>query len=188
MKKHLIGFLFLLVFTFSISAQQSVERQVENIRKVYTEISQKIEATEKDDESGRTSELAVNELVINKLNKSWAAVGNYKVVYKFYYQNNGEEPYPTQLVKVTKTTESAARKYYEEFVYSKSGELIFYFEKSEDDEAPLERRIYFDKLKAIRIIEDKSTRDKLTNTDKSTIRNILKQSEKVEQIFINSLD
>lgn len=188
MKKHLFNFLLILTFTFSISAQQNVEKQVEQIRKVYTEISQKIEASEKDEDAGRMSELAVNELVVNKLNKSWAAVGNYRVVYRFYYQNKGEEPYPDQLVKVTKTTESAARRYYEEFVYNTADNLIFYFEKSEDDEAPEERRIYFGNEKAIRIIEDKNTRDKLTKNDRSTVRNILKQSEKIEQIFINSID
>jgi hypothetical protein len=188
MKKHLFSFLLILIFAFSVAAQQNVDKQVEKIRKIYTEISQIIEESDKDKDAEHPSGFAVNELVINKSNLSWAAVGNYRVVYKFYYQNRDEEPYPTQLVKVTKSTESAARRYYEEFVYDEADQLIFYFERSEDDEVPLERRIYFEKEKAIRIIEDKATRDKLTNNDRSTVRNCLKQSGKVEQIFINSID
>jgi hypothetical protein len=186
MKKLLTSFLFLLIFTFSISAQKSVEKQIESIRKIYTEISNKIETTEKDEESGRTSDLAVNELVINKLNKSWAAVGNYRVVYRFYYQNRDEEPYPTQLVKVTKTTESAARRYYEEFVYDKTDNLIFYFEKSADDEKPLERRIYFDKKRAFRMVEDESVRDRLPAND-NAVTKVLNDSKSIQQIFINSI-
>jgi hypothetical protein len=186
MKKLLGGFLFLLIFTFSISAQKSVEKQIESIRKIYTEISNKIATTEKDEESGHTSDLAVNELVVNKLNKSWAAVGNYRVVYRFYYQNRDEEPYPTQLVKATKTTESAARRYYEEFVYDKTDNLIFYFEKSEDDEKPLERRIYFDKKRAFQIVEDGSARDRLSAYDK-VFTKVLNDSKSIQQIFINSI-
>ncbi len=188
MKKHLFIFLLLSIFACSVSAQKSVEKQIEQIRKTYAEISQIIEASEKDADAEQPSGYAVNELVINKSNISWAAVGNYRVVYRFYYQNKGEEPYPTQLVKVTKTTESAARQYYEEFVYDKTENLIFYFETSVDDQYPKERRVYFDKDKAIRIIEDKDKRDKLTTDDRSTIRKLLKDSVKIEQIFINSID
>ncbi len=188
MKKQLLSLLVLLIFSFSVFAQKSIDKQIENIRKTYTEVSQKIESTEKDEESGRTSELAVNELVINKLNKSWSAVGNYRVVFKFYYQNKDEEPYPTQLLKVTKKSEISARNYYEEYLYDKEGNLIFYFEKSEDGEFPEERRIYFNKQKPIRIIEDKAKREKLTKADKSTAEKVLKKNQSIKQIFINSIE
>ena len=187
MKKQTLIFLFVFALSFSVSAQQSVDKKIENIRKIYTEISQNISATEKTEESGRTSEIAVNELVVNKLNKSWAAVGNYKVVYRFYYQNQDEEPYPTQLVKVTRSTESAARKYFEEFVYDENDKLIFYFEKSEDGEAPLERRIYFQNEKPIRLVEDKNSNDKISVKNEA-VSKVLKENNKIKQIFINSID
>ena len=171
-----------------VTKENDTPEKVEQIRKIYNEISSKIEATEKDKESGKTSSLAVNELIVNKLDKSWAAVGNYRVTYRFYYKNRDEEPYPNQLVKVTKTTESAARKYYEEFVYDETEALIFYFEKSEDDETPKEVRIYYDQENCIRIIEDSATRDELSTNDKQYVSKGLVSSEKIEQVFRNSID
>ncbi len=188
MKKRLFGFLLLLIFGSSISAQNDVDKRVQEIRKVYSEIAQNIEAIEKDDESGRTGPLAVNELIINKLNRSWAAVGNYRVVYRFYYQNKGEEPYPTHLVKVTQTTESAARRYYKEFVYGKTGRLIFYFEKSSESETPEETRIYFSTKKAIRIIEGEKVTDTLSARQKSRVHRALKDSARVKRIFVDSIE
>ena len=182
-----IGLLILLLFAATTSAQQSVDKQIEQIRKTYTELSEKIATTEKDEESGKTSNLAVNELVINKLDRSWAAVGIFRITYRFYYQNKEEEPYPTELVKVTRNAEISARKYFEEFVYDSSGSLIFYFERSEDDDAPFERRIYFAKGKPIRIIEDKAARDRFTKDDLSKIDEILERSSNASEIFIHSI-
>ncbi len=181
------GLLILLLLAVSISAQQTADKQIEHIRKTYTELTERIATAEKDEESGKTSSLAVNELVINKLDRSWAAVGIFRITYRFYYQNKEEEPYPTELVKVTRSAEISARKYAEEFVYDSSGSLIFYFERSEDDDAPLERRVYFAKGKPIRIIEDNEARDKFTNDDLSKIDEILERSSNASEIFIYSI-
>jgi hypothetical protein len=188
MSRQFFIILLLLAFSFGTPAQRSVERQVEKIRGIYGEISRSIEAAEKTADSGITSKLAVNELVVNKLNRSWAAVGTYRVVYRFYYQNKAEEPYPTELVKVTRQGIVAARSYYEEFVYGKSGIPIFYFEKSEDGEPPLERRIYFHNGKAIRIVEDKLIQNRFAGKHKAMVRGVLKRSRKIKQIFINSIE
>lgn len=189
MNKRLFSLLFLILFTLAVSAQQSKnDLRVDSIRKTYQEISQKIESLEKDEEAARTSDLAVNELVVNKMNRSWAAVGNYRVVFRFFYQNRVEEPYPTQLVKVTKETEAAARKYYEEFVYDGDGRLIFYFEKSDDGEEPLERRIYYHKGRAFRLIEDETSKEKLDKGDREKSRGALASSKKIVKIFINSIE
>lgn len=185
-KTHALSLLLLFSFTFNISAQH-VEKQIEQIRKTYNELSERIAYTEKDEESGKTSGLAVNELVINKLDRSWAAVGVFRITYRFYYQNKGEEPYPTELVKVTRIAEISARRYAEEFVYDSSGSLIFYFERSEDDDATLERRIYFAKGKPIRIVEDTEKRDKLTKDDLSKVDEILGRSSNASEIFIHSI-
>lgn len=187
MKKHLLGLFLLLTLPFAASAQEELDKQIGQIRQVYTDLAQKIEAAEKNEESGQTSEIAVNELIINKLNRSWAAVGNYRVVYRFYYQNKDEEPYPTELLKVTRHADVAARRYSEEFVYGATGDLIFYFERSEDDETPLERRVYFAKGRAIRLVEDKTSRDKLYPDDAKNIREILERSGNVRQIFVKSI-
>ncbi|MEZ5347086.1 MAG: hypothetical protein R2681_16180 [Pyrinomonadaceae bacterium] len=176
-----------LLFISINTSAQNAEAEIRQIRKTYTDLSERIAETEKDEESGKYSDLAVNELVVNKLDRSWAAVGNFRITYRFYYQNKEEEPYPTELVKVTRNAEVAARKYAEEFVYDSSGTLIFYFERSDDGDAPLERRVYFAKGKPIRIIEDKATRDKFTNDDLSKIAEILERSSNAGEIFIHSI-
>lgn len=187
MKTRLFAILLLLIFVFSVPAQD-VEKQIKEIRAAYTSVSQLIAETEADPEKARYGELAVNELVINKLERSWAAVGNYKVVFRFYYQNMGEEPYPTELVKVTKKTESAARRYSEEFLFDTTGALIFYFEKSEDGVAPEERRLYFQKGKAIRIVEDAEKRDKLTSEDLDTAKDVVRRGARVRDVFLRSIE
>lgn len=190
MLKNSVSIILLLYFlSISISAQKQsgIEDKIKKIRDLYVETNQTIEEVESEAEKAKYSKFAVNELVINKLDKSWAAVGNYKVVYRFYYQNIGEEPYPTQLVKVTIATESAARRYFEEFLYDDSNSLVFYFERSDDDGVPVERRVYFDKWKAIRFIEDRNQRDKLLASDTEIAEAIVRKSNLVTDIFRKSI-
>jgi hypothetical protein len=182
-------FILSILLSISTSAQKEtrIETKIKTIRDLYTETNLTIKEIESDTEKAKGSRFAVNELVVNKLDKSWAAVGNYKVVYRFYYQNTGEEPYPTQLVKVTIATESAARRYFEEFLYDRASSLVFYFEKSEEDEAPAERRIYFDKWKAIRFIENKNQSVKLSAIESEIVEKILRKSHLVADIFNKSI-
>lgn len=164
-----------------------IEAKIEKIRALYVETNQTIEEIESDADKAKVGKFAVSELVVNKLDRSWAAVGNYKVVYRFYFQNGYEEPYPTQLVKVTIATESAARRYFEEFLYDKTGALVFYFEKSADDEAPEERRIYFDKSTVIRFIEDENPHNKLSANDSVVVKMLLRKNGAVVDIFNKSI-
>lgn len=184
--------MFALFFSISFVAlsfgQESADRKIERIRKVYSETAAKIEKVEKGGEEDRKAGVAVNELVVNASGKSWPAVGNYKVVYRFYYEEDGESPYPSKLLNVTTATESAARKYMEEFVFGASGSLIFYFERAEDSDGPLERRVYFDSGKAFRIVDDGKARDQLSEEDKIVVNDILATENKLRGIFEATLD
>jgi len=171
-----------------IYAQADAEQKVDRIRKIYAETSAKIENVEKGTEEDRLAGIAVNEMVVNSTGKSWPAVGNYKVVYRFYYDSAGENPYPSRLLRITVSTESAARRYVEEFGYDYSGNLNFYFERSEDDDSPLERRVYFDSGKAFRFTDDGKTRDKLTEADGIIANKILATENKLRGIFEATLD
>lgn len=168
----------------SVSAQQNIEKQVEEIGRAYAKISQRIEATEKDKESGKSSNIAVDEYVTNKLNRSWEAVGTFGAVYRFYYQHRQDEPYPDQLIKIIVKRQSAVRTYYVEYVYDKSDQLIFFFGKTNDaEDPPLERRIYFYDQEPIRIIEDGQTRDDFTEKDRLKIKEVLDRSRESRQKF-----
>ncbi|HUF05511.1 MAG TPA: hypothetical protein VMM38_15230 [Aridibacter sp.] len=173
----------LLFLCFAVTAQESAYQKVERIRKIYSETAAKVEKADVGSDEDRKSGIAVNELVVNKTGKSWPAVGHFREVYRFYYDGDGENPYPSRLLKVTKVTESAARKYFEEYVYDYAGNLIFYFERTEDGENPLERRVYFNSGKAFRFIDDGRTRDRLTEEDEIVANDILVTESALRGIF-----
>ncbi len=189
MTKQIVGLLLLLVAGLGVSAQ-TTEKTVVEIRSYYKDISEKARLAESDDDQGELGELVMNELVINKRNHQWRAVGVYGQTYKFFYSGGDSEAhlYPDQLVLVRVGRKVSNRVYLEEYLYSKSGELIFCFQKSEnDDQVPAERRVYFSGIKAIRIAEDEKIRDRLTARDAQIVKEIFRQSRKIKEIFIRSI-
>lgn len=188
MKKYLTGFLFVLFLAGAISAQ--TDKTVEKIRTVYNEISEKARAAEEEDDQGEFGDLVMNELVINKRRHQWRAVGNYGLTYKFFYQGGDSEThlYPDELVMVKVRKEISSRTYWEEFLYDKSGALIFYFQKAEGDEdVPAERRVYFSLGRAVRVIEDDKKRDKLNIKDTAAVKEITADSVKIKDLFNKSI-
>ncbi|MBK8466055.1 MAG: hypothetical protein IPL32_09500 [Chloracidobacterium sp.] len=189
MKKQIFCILFLLLLANGASTQ-TVDKTVEKIQKYYADISEKARLCEIDNERGEFGELVMNELVINKRNRQWRAVGKYDLTYKFFYRGGDSEKhlYPDQLVKVVIDKKISNRKYAEEFLYSNSGALIFYFQKTENDEnAPAERRVYFSAGQTIRIIEDGKARNRLNKKDAATVREIVADSSKIKKLFISSI-
>lgn len=189
MKKHLNGFLLLLFFVAALPAQ-TVDKTVEKIRAVYNEAAEKARAAEEEDDQGQYGDLVMNELVINKRRHQWRAVGIYDLTYKFFYRGGDSEAhlYPDELVMVKVQKRISSRTYAEEFLYDKTGALIFYFQKSEgDEEIPAERRVYFFLGKAVRIVEDDKKRDKLTVKDAVTVKEILQSSIRIKDIFTKSI-
>ncbi len=189
MKKYLLGFFFILLFTGAVFAQ-TLDKRVEKIRAFYDEIAEKARAAEEEDDQGEFGELVMNELVINKRGHQWRAVGNYVLTYKFFYRGGDSEEhlYPDELVMVKVRQNISSRSYYQEFLYDKSGALIFYFMKPEnDEEVPAERRVYFSAGKAIRIIDADKKRDKLTLKDAATVKGVTQDSIKIKDIFVKSI-
>jgi len=183
-----IIFTFCLLFlAVPMVAAQSVDKTVEKIRTYYSEVSEKAKLAETDDEQGQYGELFVNELTINKRNHQWRAVGIFQGTYKFFYKVTGEGMYPETLVKVVVDRKVSSRSYTEEYLFSETMALLFYFQKAgNDDQVPAERRVYFNLGKAVRIIEDGKTRDKLTTTDTGMTKEIWEQGVKIRTLFISS--
>ncbi|HRI03237.1 MAG TPA: hypothetical protein PLL77_05805 [Pyrinomonadaceae bacterium] len=191
MKKQISSLAFLLLLSVCVSAQ-TTDRSVEKIRTFYTDIAEKARLCETDDDRGEFGELFMNELVVNKRNHQWRAVGRHVLTYRFFYQmtpgDREDHMYPDQLVMVKVERRISDRTYNEEYLYSAGGALIFYFQKSEnDDQSPSERRVYFSGIKAIRIAEDGKTRDKLNTKDAATIKEITGESGKIKDVFTRSL-
>jgi len=181
--------LILFTLTLCVSAQNA-DRSVENIRKTYTNVAEKARLAENDDEQGQFGELVMNEIVINKRNHQWRAVGIYGQTFRFFYKGGDTEAhmYPDQLVMIKTERRVSSRTYREEFLYDGSGRLIFYFQQSENDETvPAERRLYFDLAKPIRIIEDGRSRDRLSGKDLAVVREVAAANARIKDIFIKSI-
>lgn len=187
MKNTLFAILLLLLIVPTAFAQ-STEKTVEKIRGVYNAVSQKAAAAETDDDQGEYGDLIMNELVINKRNHQWRAVGIFNETYKFFYKTTGEDLYPETLVLVKTERRVSSRAYTEEYLFNEKGTLLFYFQKAEnDDQVPAGRRVYFNLGKAVRIVEDEKKRDKLTVKDAGVVKDILLESGKIAALFKGSI-
>lgn len=191
MKKQIYSLAFILLLSICVSAQ-TAEKAVEKIRTFYNAAAEKARACETEDDQGEFGDLFMNELVVNKRNHQWRAVGQNVLTYKFFYQmtpgDREDHMYPDQLVMVKVERKISDRIYNEEYLYSAAGVLMFYLQKAEnDDQSPTERRVYFSGIKAIRVIEDGKTRDKLSLKDAATVREIRVESSKISDIFGRSI-
>lgn len=189
MKRRIFYIFSLLLLANGVSAQ-AVDKTVEKIEKYYADISEKARLCEIDDERGEFGDLVMNELVINKRNRQWRAVGKYYLTYKFFYRGGNTEKrmYPDQLVKVVVDKKISDREYVEEFLYSDKGEMMFYFQKAvNDDSVPAERRVYFSAGQPIRIVEDGKARDRINKNYAATVRKIVANSAKIKQLFSSSI-
>lgn len=184
----------LLLFAFlNVAQAQTVEKSVEKIRDFYNDVNKKVDFIEQGGEQGNYGELVCNELTVNKYEHSWPAVGIYKISYKFFYEfDKGDSkrdpnPYPDRIVKIVSRSEVSSRRYYQEFLYDKTGALIFYFLKAEEEETPKETRVYFSAGKAIRFMDGEKKRDNPTTEDLKTVREILKKSAQAKEAFVKTL-
>ncbi len=175
----------ILLFVSGIFSQVSAQsdKQIEEIRRIYKETNEKITRSEND---GESSEIYLSELVVNKNNGSYPAVGIYNSVVKFYYTfgNREQNPYPDRLIKVEITTNRSARTENAEFLFNPAGQLIFYFENKDDAEI----RVYFSAEKPIRILKGTQNVNLNDKTATEQIKNILSEKRKLTGIFSNSLD
>ncbi|QYO64528.1 hypothetical protein [Leptolyngbya sp. 7M] len=125
---------------------QNVDRQIEAIRKAYTEANAKIAAAEADPTS---ADLYMNELRVNSGRAAWPAVGIYNSTVRFFYEIRGEGPYPNSLFKINVRTERSARIETEELLFDAGEKLVFYF----SDDGELRTRAYFADGRAIRFLK-----------------------------------
>ncbi len=170
---------------------QTNEKAIESIRSSYQEVGQKIAFIEQGGEAGQHGELVCNELVINKQNHSWPAVGIYQVTYKFYYDFDADSPnpppYPNRLVKVVATSAISARTYQQEYLFDKTGSLVFYFSQAKESESLYERRYYFTAGRPLRIIEGKIVKDRLSASDHKNATWVSNKAIQVKDLFKQSL-
>ena len=189
MKKQLLCVLVILIVGLGVSAQ-TTEKAVEKIRAVYGDVVEKARLAETDNDRGEFGELVMNELTINKRNHQWRAVGIYQQTYKFFYKGGETEEhmYPDQLVMVKVERRESDRKYAEEYLFSETGVLLFYFQKAENDKmVPTERRVYFSGVRPLRVVEDGKTRDSLAIKNAAVTKDIFAAASRAKDLFVKSI-
>jgi len=170
-----VFWLFFFGISFSVIAQ--TDRRIEAIRQIYQETNEKIERAE-------DSEVFLTELIVNKNNASYPAVGVYRSTVKFFYTygNREKNPYPDRPIKFTVMTRRSAMTENAEFLFDNAGQLIFYFEKRD----VVEKRFYLANERVIKMmIGDKQFT--LEKEDHEKVKMILAEKKKLIEIFSNSL-
>lgn len=180
----------LFIVVLLLAANVGFAQSIAEIQKRYAQLAEKARLCETDDEQGEYGALVMNELTVNSRRHQWRAVGIYGQTYKFFYKGGESERrlYPDQLVLVKTERTVSNRTYSEEFLFSDAGALMFYYQRSQnDDQMPAERRVYFSRGRAVRVIEDNKTRDRMTARDLTVVAEVLSQSRRINDIFTRSI-
>lgn len=180
-----IGLLALLLLPGFSPLLSAPTAQIERIRTLYQEQSRAIAKTIELARAGEPGELYANDLIFNTYDGSWRAVGTYRKSVTFWYADDPtiSEEGASVLRRVTVTTVSAARSYYEEFVFD-GGEPVFYFRRT-DSERPFELRCYWHQKKPIRLIEDGKTNDRPSG---SKVTAQYDEAMRYRELFLKSME
>ena len=138
MKKTVNFLVFFLLLSGMISLETiaQTDKQVSLIQKIYQETAEKQADCET---NGETSTTFLSEIIVNKNNGSYPAVGIYQKSIKFFYTfgNREKTPYPKRLLKIVITLKRSSQTEYFEFLFDSQENLIFHFEKSMESEKRL---------------------------------------------------
>jgi hypothetical protein len=163
-----------------VRAQES-DKRIEEIKRLYKQINQQITASEREKPY---SAIFCDELVLNRNENPWPAVGIYRSVIQAYYTFLHEEgePYPNRLLQITVSTKRSDRGEYAEYLFNPAGQLVFCFEKKGVDPT-VELRYYFANGRAIRITRDQKSIAVSAGAESRAAREVMKEGLKLKRIF-----
>lgn len=182
----------LVATTITVEAQ---DKAVERIKKTYEQMLEKIELSERGGEESTYVGIFCNEMVANKNDHVWPAVGNYQMRYRFYYDNAGTEGhhYPDRLRMVIMTSKLSDRSYRAEYLFNETGALIFYYTKPDeppvgDEPRPIEQRVYFANGRPIRVVRGQTPTDRLRAGDRLLATRVIATSKRIKIFFATTLN
>ena len=135
-----LGLCMLWLLTHPGSAQ--VAPRLERIQQEFSRVTQQARQVDRGGEPGQHGPLYVNELVVNRHERPWPAVGIHRLRYRFYYDHESGEggreprPLPDRLRLVDLEVEISARRAHFSFLYDKAGQLMLW--RREADQEKLE--------------------------------------------------
>lgn len=158
---------------------------VREIRADYRAIGAKIEAAKQGGAAARQAGIVLAELVVNKAGHEWPAVGIYRVVYRFWYEWEPDQPFPTRLRKVEVDTTSSERKFYQEYFYGPDGRLRFYFERADGTtgRGKKEVRSYYAGDKLVRMVSGDTVNDTPTPGERKTAETTVRSAQRIMRTF-----
>ncbi|HWN11154.1 MAG TPA: hypothetical protein VNO50_18085 [Pyrinomonadaceae bacterium] len=167
-----------------ISAQPG-DKRITAIERLSRQINEQISESERVEEGNG---IYCNELVINKGDKSWPAVGIFRTVIKFYYTfgNREKNPYPDQLLKITVTTHRSDRREYAEYVFNSAAQLIYHYQK-DGESAESEQRCFFAAGRLLRLTKGKRIVGIRSREAVETATRALDARKSMLEIFVKSL-
>ena len=180
--------LFILITCLSCTTlvqAQPGDKRVTAIERLSTQINEQIAESERVEESNG---IYYNELVINKGDKSWPAVGIYRAVVKFYYTFGDREknPYPNRLLKITVTTNRSDRSEFAEYFFNAAAELIYYYRK-DGESSESEQRCFFISERVVRLTKGKRLVGIRSRERVETATAALDSKKSLLAIFLKSL-
>ena len=143
MKRVCFSLMAMLMMTLTAGAQSSPEAKarVAEIRKMYAAAKEDISNSQKMVKERQPG----NETVVNS-NYMLPGTGPGKCVTHYYYKLNYEEELDRYFFTpyfITNSYNVAAHKYYQEFLFDKEGDLVFYYERNNQSGKDEETRFYF---------------------------------------------
>lgn len=160
----------------------SADSTVATIRETYKKVNDRIAEMEKAPEY---SSVFVTEVVVNKNNASYPAVGIYNSTVRLYYTYGDREknPYPDRLLKATVTTRRSSGTELYEYLFAQNGELIFAFDKKDG----AERRAYFRSTRLVRSQAGDAIIAINSTAAKQAAAEVLAEAKRLRAVFVNSL-
>lgn len=186
--------LLLCALVASAIAVHAQDKAVDRIKKSYEQLLEKIELSERGVEESTYAGIFCNEVIANRNDQVWPAVGNYQMRYRFYYDNAGTEGhhYPDRLRMVVMTSRMSDRSYRAEYLFNEAGALTFYYAKPDeppvgDEPRPLEQRIYFANGRPIRLMRGQTTDNRLGADDRVVVARVIATSKQIKLFFTTTL-
>lgn len=161
-----------------------VEAAVSGIRKAYTEMKARMAKSEARAAKREPAPgIVLTEIVVNRNNAPWRAVGIYRVVYRFWHEEAKGATSPRRLRFVEVSAAISARKYSQEYLFNPQGRLIFHFRRSEEPGAPPDLRVYYSAGRPIRVALGPRNSDLPKGADFDLARQAQAKAEALATLF-----
>lgn len=183
------------VFFINFAYAQNIDKQIKNIRIHYKEVSQLINGDISEHNKIYNGNFYCNEIIINKHNDSWSAVGLYNKTIKFWYN---DDPYNAEygqnlktkgcldvLLKIEIDIKSVYNWHYE-YLFKK-GKLVFCYAKyNYHEQDKQEYRFYYTHEKLIKYLEKIEDPQAKRQYVRSDAKSVLEESKKLQDLFLKS--